>query len=143
MAAHPYKAGNEIKSQRHQFPLKSPQFLVSPPSPKNKNFPQMARQLREEAAEREAEAESTFEAQKEALSTVVEELLDLAFDSRRWFAAMQETLVNHKREVQSSLFSLSISALFLIIVLQKRPWHTSDPSMSCSRGTVVYSLTLP
>lgn len=41
-----------------------------------------------------------FEAQKEALSTVVEELLELAFDSRRRFAAMQETLVNHKREVR-------------------------------------------
>ena len=61
--------------------------------------PQAAERLRQEAAEREAEAESTFEAQKEALSTVVEELLELAFDSRRRFASMQETLVNHKREV--------------------------------------------
>lgn len=30
----------------------------------------------------------------------MEELLELAFDSRRRFASMQETLVNHKREVR-------------------------------------------
>lgn len=29
----------------------------------------------------------------------IEELLQLAFDSRRRFSEMQETLVNHKREV--------------------------------------------
>ncbi|CAM9178368.1 unnamed protein product [Scytosiphon promiscuus] len=63
------------------------------------NNEKAAKHIRDEAAEREAEAESMFEAQKEALSAVVEELLQLAFDSRRRFAAMQETLVNHKREV--------------------------------------------
>lgn len=86
----------------------------------------MAKQLREEAAEREAEAESTFEAQKEALSTVVEELLEMSFDSRRRFAAMQETLVNHKREVRiysrrhkqhqegSPTHTMGLSRVFLI-----------------------------
>lgn len=48
-----------------------------------------------------------FEAQKEGLSTVVDELMDMAFDSRRRFATMQETLVNHKREVWHFCFRLS------------------------------------
>lgn len=75
-------------------------------------MPQTTKQLREEAAEREAEAETTFEAHKEALSTVVEELLELAFDSRRRFGAMQETLVNHKREVCNFVSLLNLDVAF-------------------------------
>lgn len=66
----------------------------------NNDTDQVAKQLREEVAEREAETESAFEAQKGALSVVVEELLGMAFDDRRRFASMKETLVNHKREVR-------------------------------------------
>lgn len=57
--------------------------------------------LRAKAAEREEEVELASEEKKQALSAVVEELLHLAFDSRRRFAEMQETLVNHKREVET------------------------------------------
>ena len=56
--------------------------------------------LRTETAQRESEAEKSFEEEKLALSATVEELLELAFDSRTRFAEMQETLVNHKREVR-------------------------------------------
>lgn len=50
-------------------------------------------------AEREAEAERLSDEQREALHTVVEELLALAFGATSRFADMQEILVNHKREV--------------------------------------------
>ena len=56
-------------------------------------------ELRKEAADRESEAEQSFEGQKLALSATVDELLELAFDSKKRFSEMQETLVNHKREV--------------------------------------------
>lgn len=58
-------------------------------------------QLGADAAEREMEAELASEEQKKTLSAVVEELIELAYESRRRFDEMQETLVNHKREVRT------------------------------------------
>lgn len=68
---------------------------------RTKQNTQSLEHLRKEAAQREEEADKSFEEQKLALSANVEELLGLAFDSRKRFAEMQETLVNHKREVRT------------------------------------------
>lgn len=58
--------------------------------------------LRVDAAERESQAESAVDKQRQAMSADIEELLQVALDARRRCSYMQETLVNHKREVRST-----------------------------------------
>lgn len=55
--------------------------------------------MRQEAWQREAAAEVAADEQRQKLSVDIEELLHASFDARRRFSDMQETLVNHKREV--------------------------------------------